>query len=272
MTPRIVRIASAIARVWVGAYTIRMPAALRNDRRGEIEADLWDQQQEASPPGGPPVLVALHIVLRIILGMPDDLAWRVEASDQKDKSPLDPWRLIMSVSPKQMRWLGLSALVGGVLLAGSTLLDELLGNPGRVYTSETSWHVEGPMAVIGPIVGALMMALFIGGIAGLYVANRHDAGKVARAGFMMLAAAFALPMAGFVMSVILPLDGGFSILFNLLIVPPWVVLMPLGFLLLGIGLPTPIRRVPLVLGIFLTTKSVLGMVAVALSDWWPAAR
>ncbi|HUF50628.1 MAG TPA: hypothetical protein VMN60_07345, partial [Longimicrobiales bacterium] len=47
---------------------------------------------------------------------------------------------------------------------------------------------------------------------------------------------------------------------------------PLGFLLLGIGLPTPIRRVPLVLGIFLTTKSVLGMVAVALSDWWPAAR
>jgi hypothetical protein len=178
----------------------------------------------------------------------------------------------MSVSRRQIRWLGLSSALGGVLLAASTLVDEVLGNPGRVYTSDTSWHLEGPMAIIGPLVGVLMMALFIGGTVGLYVANRHLAGKAAKAGFMLLAAAFASTIAGFAISLVLPLDGGIAILFNALVVPPWVVMMPLGFLLVGLGLPKPIRRVPLVLGVILTARTVIGVVAAALSTWWPAAR
>lgn len=60
VTPRVVRVAAAVARTWVGFYTARMAGALREDRRAEIEADLWHQQQDERARGVPPVLVALQ--------------------------------------------------------------------------------------------------------------------------------------------------------------------------------------------------------------------
>ena len=266
MTSRLVRLASAAARLWVALYTARLPAGLRDDRRAEIAADLWQQIGDASAADAPAPLTAGHILLRTLLGVPDDLAWRLEALDTRPGVLFDARRLMMSVSPRQVRWLGLCAIAAGTLSAVLTLVSELLGNPGRVYTSDTAWHLEGPMAIIGPLVGIVLMLLLTAGIVGLYVANRREAGRAAKAGFAVLAAALVMNIIGFALSVVVPLEGIVEVVFNVLVVPPTVAMLPLGFLLLGIGLPRPVRRIPLVLGIYLTGRSVIALAAIALRE------
>ena len=70
------RLAVRCVRGWTWLYTWRMPPAFRETRRAEIESDLWEFQSDAA---GDPVLgSALHILLRLLIGIPDDLGWRLE--------------------------------------------------------------------------------------------------------------------------------------------------------------------------------------------------
>lgn len=70
----LVRISFALVRQWTRFYTLRMPAAARADRLKEIESDLSesvrDEQASASLP--------MQVIVRLALGMPDDLRWRAE--------------------------------------------------------------------------------------------------------------------------------------------------------------------------------------------------
>jgi hypothetical protein len=61
--------ASSVARSWVRLYTRGIPSDLRDARRAEIESDIWEHRQ-AEP--------AVSLLLRVILGVPADLVWRVE--------------------------------------------------------------------------------------------------------------------------------------------------------------------------------------------------
>src|SRR5207244_11858139 len=64
----------ACVRAWTRLYTSGLPPAVRNRRRGEIDSDLWEWcADQGSEPRG-----AMHLLLRLVLGMPDDVAWRVE--------------------------------------------------------------------------------------------------------------------------------------------------------------------------------------------------
>ena len=71
-----VRFAKACVRVWTWLYTCGLPASERSARRSEIESDLWEFEcdLDADHPFGP----TLHLLLRLLLGIPDDLSWRVE--------------------------------------------------------------------------------------------------------------------------------------------------------------------------------------------------
>jgi uncharacterized protein (TIGR03435 family) len=66
----------ACVRAWTRLYTSRLPPAVRNRRRAEIDSDLWEwlADQASEPPG----TGAVRLLLRLLLGMPDDVAWRVE--------------------------------------------------------------------------------------------------------------------------------------------------------------------------------------------------
>lgn len=75
MSSRCQRLAIAIVCAWTRLYTWRMPPALGQARRAEIESDLWEFQQDSSPGGVGP---ALHVLARLVIGVPDDLAWRSE--------------------------------------------------------------------------------------------------------------------------------------------------------------------------------------------------
>jgi hypothetical protein len=76
MSSPLMRLAVSCVRGWTRLYTWRMPPASRQTRRAEIESDVWESQSDAA---GDHVLgSALHILLRLLIGIPDDLGWRAE--------------------------------------------------------------------------------------------------------------------------------------------------------------------------------------------------
>jgi hypothetical protein len=76
MTAWLVAFAIAVVRGWTRAYTWRLPQDVRDVRRGEIESDLFESQRD----DGPTLSLALQVTMRLLLGVPDDVQWRIEHS------------------------------------------------------------------------------------------------------------------------------------------------------------------------------------------------
>jgi len=70
------RAALSIVRLWTTIYTAGIPETLRDARREEIESDLWEAQHDSQ--SDPIRLSAMHVVARLVAGIPDDLGWRLE--------------------------------------------------------------------------------------------------------------------------------------------------------------------------------------------------
>jgi len=70
--------ATAIVRAWTWLYTAGLDPDARDDRRAQIESDLWDQKDEATEQGAAPLAMSVHVLARLALGIPDDLLWRGE--------------------------------------------------------------------------------------------------------------------------------------------------------------------------------------------------
>lgn len=77
MKSPLLRLAIAVVRAWTRLYTWRMPATPREARRAEIESDLWEFEHDVA--GDSRISPAMHVLLRLIAGVPHDLQWRVEA-------------------------------------------------------------------------------------------------------------------------------------------------------------------------------------------------
>jgi hypothetical protein len=75
-------IAAAIVRTWARAYTWGTPSVWAEQRRGEIESDLWEQQQDSHGARG--LAPAVHVLARLFAGITDDLSWRVERTTLQD--------------------------------------------------------------------------------------------------------------------------------------------------------------------------------------------
>ena len=71
MTP--LAAANAVVRAWTRLYTTRLPVVSRDLRRAEIDSDLWEFERDAARSDLAP---ALHVLARLLLGIPDDLSWR----------------------------------------------------------------------------------------------------------------------------------------------------------------------------------------------------
>jgi hypothetical protein len=78
MTARLVGVAAGIVRAWTCIYTAPLPLPIRDARRAEIESDLWEFADDAARSGVPAHAAAVHIVARLLLGIPDDLTWSME--------------------------------------------------------------------------------------------------------------------------------------------------------------------------------------------------
>jgi hypothetical protein len=70
--------ALGLVRGWTRLYTSRLAPALRDARRAEIESDLWEFHEDARRRGATPTGIAVHMLLRLLLGIRHDLLWRAE--------------------------------------------------------------------------------------------------------------------------------------------------------------------------------------------------
>jgi hypothetical protein len=75
---RLLCCAIALVRGWTRLYTWRMEPPWRDDRRAEIESDLWEFHEDARRRGWSPERIAIHMLARLCGGMPHDLLWRLE--------------------------------------------------------------------------------------------------------------------------------------------------------------------------------------------------
>jgi hypothetical protein len=70
--------AIALVRGWTRLCTWRMEPVYRDDRRAEIESDLWESHEDARRRGASPEGIAIHMLARLCAGVPHDLLWRLE--------------------------------------------------------------------------------------------------------------------------------------------------------------------------------------------------
>ena len=61
---------------WVRAYTRGVPEPIRDERRSELESDLWEHRATARQAGVGPRATSLSVAARALAGIPADLAWR----------------------------------------------------------------------------------------------------------------------------------------------------------------------------------------------------
>lgn len=71
-------IAARLALGWVRLYTRGLPTDVGDDRRSEIESDLWEHEHDVLVAGGQEGAFALAALGRLALGIPADLLWRMQ--------------------------------------------------------------------------------------------------------------------------------------------------------------------------------------------------
>jgi hypothetical protein len=72
------RIAMVLVRAWTRIYTCGLAPAERSSRRAEIESDLWELEHDHEAMQRR--WAAAQIVARLVRGIPDDFAWRMEVT------------------------------------------------------------------------------------------------------------------------------------------------------------------------------------------------
>lgn len=129
-----------LVRLWTRVYTLGTPAAVRDARLSEIECDLWECQHDADRSTN-----AFEILTRLLLGIPDDLLWRLEQTDDTRAHSVVPERRAVTASAFTCSLaLHLIFLMGAVWWA-SWPADR---NPPRVWTSRAH-AIEGPVLLAG---------------------------------------------------------------------------------------------------------------------------
>lgn len=95
-------------RAWTALYTRGLPADVRGDRCEEIDCDLWEHQRLADHEREPMTSTAVVMLLRLIMGVPADIFWRLEAG-----------AVARSGKGTQMNesWIMRGALAGALLVA-----------------------------------------------------------------------------------------------------------------------------------------------------------
>lgn len=109
--PRPAGWAAGLVSLWIRLYTVGLPLELKLDRRTELASDLWEHAHDERSDG--PSLSA-EIVARSLLGIPADLAWRIERS-RLARAPGGLVSMLLAVLTRGEsvgRWIGRRGLPG----------------------------------------------------------------------------------------------------------------------------------------------------------------
>jgi hypothetical protein len=132
-----------LIRGWVDLYTRGMHAPARAARRDEIDDDVWCQHEEAVARGRSRRSLATEMLVRLVLGMPADLSWRL--THAKHAGIWGSGRsssMLGFIRPVNM----LCVLGGGVWLIS---YGALMINPSAL----------GTVGIVGMTCGAILLAV-----------------------------------------------------------------------------------------------------------------
>jgi hypothetical protein len=165
---------AGLVRGWVSLYTRGLPADARAARRDEIDDDLWCEHAEAAAAGRSARSLGADLLLRLLLGMPADVSWRLAHR----RAPTPPIPVSSSMSTRTLGMLaifaGSSPAVLGILhfAVGDALWA--LGVPvvfafGTFFAFPAAalgiaWRFQdhlGPSGAIGAILMTLGLVLII---------------------------------------------------------------------------------------------------------------
>jgi len=135
-----------MARSWVVLYTLRLPLEIRESRRSEIDSDLWEQQWLAARRGDPALGTAIEVLSRMLLGIFDDLIWRLEAGVSVTKGQI-------SVNDTWPMRIGFIALMVPLLLLVANGLGMMLGN--GEFDNAQEQILWGLSFLVAPLVAAV---------------------------------------------------------------------------------------------------------------------
>ena len=127
-------------QAWVRVYTVGLPPSVKDARREEIAADLWDQVHESLAEGRRPA--STHLMLRWLGGIPDDLTWRLAHLRHRDRA-LDE----RQSDRLWAKWIA----IGGAMLTVLLLIGAVFGTIENLrqhdFVYVPSWGAVVPFAV-----------------------------------------------------------------------------------------------------------------------------
>jgi hypothetical protein len=159
-------LAIGLTRWWVRLYTKGLPPQTRDARRAEMESDLWEQGEDAGANGSQPDETALQVLVRLLLGIPADLSWRLEAgrrSGAAKGTTILGMSKSMGAAMLQKGLLGLTVLLAALYIAGG------VGFTVGYVSGSLDWEVSALEAVYFgaiPFTSAAMILL------GLFISKR----------------------------------------------------------------------------------------------------
>ena len=179
-----------VVRRWVGAYTRGLPSKTRAARQDEIDDDLWCQLEEALALGRSARSLRTEVLLRLVLGMPADIGWRLSWARARTAEP-------ERSSSMNTRMVGALWVVAGASFVGAATIVAVLGPGGSL----------GAVGAVVLAVGSIGAVAFIAAVLSLVWQFRERLGRLS-------AIAGGVAVLGMVLGVIE--------------VPPGFVLLPLG--------------------------------------------
>jgi hypothetical protein len=172
--------AERFTRRWVAMYTRRLPEHLRDERRAEIDSDLWEHHAELDDRRERSWLALLEVAGRTITGMPADLAWRsqqlsfargasgvaptegtaMQTTETTSKYGYPTWLVVVAAAMAVLASaFGVGALLGG-LFGGQSGEDEGMSMWGLFLTLDAATIAVGLLlASRAPIVSVVLVAL-----------------------------------------------------------------------------------------------------------------
>jgi len=145
--------AIALTHAWAGLYTRGLPADRRTQRREEIDCDLWEHQRLADLQREPVTATAAAILLRLLLGIPADIVWRLETGASARSGRVTQMNDTLAMRGLLTVALAIAAfpLVIGILVA--------VGLNGEMDNAERA--IYGPLQIVigSSIFGGLVLSL-----------------------------------------------------------------------------------------------------------------